>query len=39
MKSLEGAGMELLLFGSFPEYCREPNAQHWSVLGVARALG
>lgn len=39
MKSLEGAGMELLRLGSFPEYWREPNTQQWSVLGVARALG
>lgn len=39
MKSLEGAGMELLRLGSFPEYWREPNIQQWSVLGVARALG
>jgi len=38
-KSLEGAGMELLRLGSFPEYWREPNTQQWSVLGVARALG
>jgi len=39
MKSLEGAGMELLCLGRFPEYWREPNTQQWSVLGVARALG
>jgi SAM-dependent methyltransferase len=39
MKSLEGAGMELLRLGSFPEYWREPNTQQWRVLGVARALG
>lgn len=39
MKSLEGAGMELLRLGSFPEYWREPHIQQWSVLGVARALG
>jgi SAM-dependent methyltransferase len=38
MKSLEGAGMELLRFGSFPEYWREPNPRQWSVLAVARAL-
>jgi SAM-dependent methyltransferase len=39
MKSLEGAGMELLRLGRFPEYWREPNTRQWSVLGVARALG
>ena len=39
MKSLEGAGMELLRLGSFPEYWSVPNIQQWSVLGVARALG
>jgi SAM-dependent methyltransferase len=39
MKSLEEAGMELLRFGSFPEYWREPNPQRWSVLAIARALG
>lgn len=39
MKSLEGAGMELVRLGSFPEYWREPNIQQWSVLGLARALG
>jgi SAM-dependent methyltransferase len=39
MKSLEGAGMEMLRLGSFPEYWREPNVQQWRVLGVARAMG
>jgi SAM-dependent methyltransferase len=39
MRSLETAGMELLRFGTFPEYWREPNLQQWSVLGVARAAG
>jgi hypothetical protein len=39
LKLLEGAGMEPLRFGSFPEYWREPNLQQWSVLAVARALG
>lgn len=36
---LEGARMELLRFGRFPEYWREPDVQYWSVLGVARTVG
>jgi SAM-dependent methyltransferase len=39
MKSLEGAGMELLRLGCFPEYWREPSPQQWSAFGIARALG
>ena len=39
MKSLEGAGMELLRLGSFPKYWLEPDTRQWSVFGVARALG
>lgn len=38
MKSLEGAGMELLRLGSFPEYWHEPDPRQWSVLGIARAF-
>jgi len=39
MKALEGVGMQLLRWGSFPDYWGEANMQRWSVLVVARSLG